>query len=76
MGDGERDENIEAVLDHAAEELPGGHRREVQRAPGDGVALQPALDAAVDVVEEDGERAGPPAPQAAEKRGQEKEREA
>ena len=51
------------------DEIREQHMREEQLSPGRGVALAQAVDAARDV-EEDGLRAGPAAPHAAEQRGE------
>jgi len=63
------------VLGEASEEFVRGPRCRRQRAAFGGIAVGPALDPAKHVVEEDRLRARPAAPQAAEKRGEEEERE-
>ena len=76
VGDGGGGEEVEGVFDGAADDFFRGPGGVVAASAFGAVALDPAFDAAVDVIEEDGVGAGPAAPDPPEEGGGEEEGEA
>ncbi len=68
--------DVNRVLADTFEHLAGGPWRTLQRTPGRGIALDPAFDPAINVVEKHGVRAGPTAPYPTQQGGDEKQEEA
>ncbi len=73
VGDERGKDDVDAVLEHAARDLATGPGSILEAAAGGGISVDPPLDAAEDVVEEDGLGAGPTAPYAAGHGGDDEE---